>query len=179
MEHKAKKTGVESSTGKRINAVDIMIVLLFIVCIAGMVLRFGLMDKIEHRASDKTATVSFVIEGVSSSSVDFITVGDKMYMIDGESLVGEISGVEPATPSTVYYHTDDGKVLSYSSVDGKVNISGKMTVKGSLSERGFLLDGTTYIAPNMNLWVKSQKISVNMLITNIEVIETNMEVTEN
>ncbi len=171
MSKKIKKSGVENATGKRINAADIMMILLFVICIAGMVLRFGFMDKIEQRASDKQATVSFIIEGVSNTSAAYLEAGDIVYFSDGEMLIGDVASVNTPEPCTVYYHTDDGSIMSYPSVDGKVNISGTLSVKGSLTERGFLLDGTTYIAPNMNLWVKSQKISVSMLITNIEVTE--------
>ena len=78
MSRKKTKTKLENTTGKRINAADITIILLVIVFIVGMVLRFGVMDKIENRATEKTATVSFIIEGVSAGNAGYITAGDKM-----------------------------------------------------------------------------------------------------
>ena len=171
MSRRKVENKIEQTTGKRINAADIMIVFLVIVFIAGMVLRFGVLDKIERRANDKSATVSFVIEGISATSAEYITVGDKMYISDGNVELGEVASVGLPEPSVVYYHSDDGSILSYSSVDGKVNISGSLTVKGSMTEQGFLLGGTSYIAPNMSLLVQSGKISVSILVTNIEVAE--------
>ncbi len=171
MSRRENKTKLEYTTGKRINAADIMIVLLVIVFIVGMVLRFGLMDKIEQSATEKTASVSFVIEGVSSGSAEYLAVGDKIYIKDSDTELGTVSGVNSPEPCAVYYHADDGSILSYSSVDGKVNISGTITVFGSMTEQGFMLGGTKYIAPNMSLWVQSTKLSVNMLVTNIEVTE--------
>ena len=53
MSRKKTKTKLENTTGKRINAADITIILLVIVFIVGMVLRFGVMDKIENRATEK------------------------------------------------------------------------------------------------------------------------------
>lgn len=166
-----RNTNIEKATGRRINSADIMIVLLFIVFVAGIILRFGLIEKVDKRAVDKTATVSFVIEGVSSSSVDFLSVGDEVAFSDGGMKIGQISSIDSAEPSIVYYHSDDGSIISYPSVDGKVDIKGTITVKGSLTDEGFMLDGTTYISPNMTLWTNTSKISVSMLVTNIEVNE--------
>lgn len=171
MSRKKERAKLENTTGKRINAADITIILLVILFIVGMVLRFGVMDKIENRATEKTATVSFLIEGVSAGNAGYITAGDKMYISDSGMEMGVVASVAEPEPSTVYYHTDDGKIISYPSVDGKINIRGTMTVKGSLDEQGFFLGGTNYVAPNMSLYVHSEKISVNMLITNIEVTE--------
>lgn len=165
------KTKVERATGRRINSADVMIILLFVVCIVGMVLRFGLMEKIEQRAADQTVTVNFVIEGVSSSSAEYIGAGDDVFFSEGEAYVGRVASVNAPEPSTVYYHGEDGSVVSYNSVDGKIDIKGSMTMKGSMTDAGFMLDGTTYIAPNMTLWVKTQNITVSMLVTSIEVTQ--------
>lgn len=171
MSRRNKKTKVERATGRRINSADVMIVLLFIVCIVGMVLRFGLMEKIEQRAADQTVTVSFVIEGVSSTSADYISVGDEVYFSENDAKVGKIVSINDPEPSVIYYHGEEGSIVSYQSVDGKINLKGSMTMKGSMTDAGFMLDGTTYIAPNMTLWVKTQNITVSMLVTSVEVAQ--------
>ena len=41
--------------------------------------------------------------------------------------------------------TDDGNIVLTEATDGKVDIRANMTVLGEKTERGFMLDGTTYI----------------------------------
>ncbi len=171
MKHIKNKTKLERTTGRRINSIDIMIFFLVIVFVLGMVLRFGVLDEIQHKAAEKNATLSFIIEGVSEGNFDYIGTGDKMFLSDSSEELGSIQSLNAPEPYSVYYKADDASILSLPSVDGKVNISGTLTVKGSLTDKGFLLNGTTYIAPNMNLYVNSSKISVSMLITNIEINE--------
>ena len=175
MKRKRNRTNTDKTVGRRINSADVMILLLFVACIAAMVMRFGLVERIEHRANAQNVNVSFLIEGVSGTSAQYLHIGDEVYLADNDMKAGRISGVSAAEPSVVYVYADDGSILQKQAVDGRVDIRGTLTMSGTLTESGFMLDGTTYIAPNMTLQIKTQYISVSMLITDIQALATETE----
>ena len=160
----------EKKKRARLNSADIMIFLLCVVCIAGLVLRFVVLDKIESNASAQSATVTMLIEGVSDTSREYLSESARMYLEDGTTLLGTVRTVS-ATPSPVYIYEDDGSITRMDSVNGKVDIRIELDVSGVNSESGFMLGGTVYIAPNMSLPVKTSTLAVTGLITDITVSE--------
>lgn len=166
-----RKTKVAPAVQKsnKINSADIMVILLVLVFIVGMVFRFGVIQKIDTDSKKQSATVSFVVEDISSSSAGFFHVGDMVYFASDMKTIGTISEVSEPVASQRYIYTDDGNIVLTEATDGKVDIRANMTVLGEKTERGFMLDGTTYIAPNMSIEIKTKHISVTLLITNIEI----------
>ncbi len=170
MRGKLQRENRKKAPSKRINSADVMILILCIICIGGMVLRLGVMDKIEHDATAKAATVSVLIEGISSTSRNCLVEGDDVYFSKSGARLGTVSSILSVTPSIVYEPSDDGTLTQHQSVDGKIDVRAVLSVEGSMTESGFLLDGTTYIAPNMAIPIKTAGLSVTVLVTDIAVV---------
>ena len=117
MKRKRNRTNTEKTVGRRINSADVMILFLFVACIAAMVMRFGLVERIEHRANAQNVNVSFLIEGVSGTSAQYLHIGDEVYLADNDMKAGRISGVSATEPSVVYVYADDGSILQKQAVD--------------------------------------------------------------
>ena len=166
-----KKTSAGAMSRARLNSADLMILMLCIVCIAGMVLRFGMIEKIEKEANAQAATVTVLIEGVSSTSRDYLVLGDDVFFGKNLEKFGSVSSILSVAPSPVYVHGDDGSITQMNSVNGRVDIRAVLSVNGTMTESGFLLGGTTYIAPNMILSLKNEKLSVNATIIDVKIVE--------
>ena len=163
---------------KSTNVADVMIVLLCILAIAGMVLRFGFLEKIEQRAHDTEATVSVLIEDISKSSADMLCDGDVLRFSESGDEIGLIKS--PNIKAAIYYfYTNDGQVVAKPSTDDvenaegdvKVNVEMQLSVKGEMTEKGFMLNSTKYIAPNMTLYTETEGLSVSMTVMNIVISE--------
>ena len=160
----------EKKKRARLNSADLMIFLLCVLCIAGMVLRFVVIDKIEKDASSQSATVTMMIEGVSETSREYLSESAQVYLEDGTTVFGTVSTVS-STPSPVYVYEDDGTITRMDSVNGRVDIKVELSVSGAMTESGFMLGGTTYIAPNMTLPVKTSMLTVSGTILDISVAQ--------
>ena len=169
MENNYTKT--EKRSGRRINSADGFVVLLCLVCIVGMVLRFGVLDAIEYNATHEAATVTVLIEGVSETSRGYIAGGDEVFLKGSGMRLGTVSSIVSVTPSNYFDYSDDGSINQMQSVNGRVDIRAVITVDGSMTESGFLLDGTTYIAPNMMLSLYTASLSVSALVVDLTPIE--------
>ena len=170
MREGASTQSTEKKKRARFNSADVMIFLLCVLCIAGMVFRFVLIDKIENDAASQSAAVTVLIEGVSETSRQYLTDGTTVYLEDGTTVLGTVSAVT-ATPSPVYIYEDDGTITKMDSVDGRIDIKVQISALGSLTEQGFMLGGTRYIVPNMTLPVKTSMLDVSVLIMDVSIAQ--------
>lgn len=169
-----KKVGskvTEKKTVGRINSADVMVLLLCIVCIIGLVLRFGVLNTIETNATSEAASVTVLIEGIAGTSKDYILLGDEIYLSESGARLGTVSSILSVSPSSYYEYRDDGSINQMQSVNGRIDVRVVISVQGCMTEAGFLLDGTTYIAPNMTLSLNSSTLSAVALITDVQTAE--------
>ena len=171
MKEKRTSAMTEGRSRTRMNSADLMILLLCIICVAGMVLRFGVIEKIENEATAQTATVTVLIEGISSTNRDYLVLGEDIYFTDSDRKFGSVSSILSVAPSPVYEYSDDGNIEQMNSVNGRVDIRAVLSAKGTMTEAGFLLDGTTYVAPNMTLSLNTAKLSVVATVIDINIVE--------
>ena len=152
----------------RINILDILIVSMIILCIAGAVMRMYTKTN-DVKLESQTATISFLIQDVQSESQYAFTDGDRVYSPELECELGNIVGSIVATPA-VYYDEDGGEFVKTYSDGTRVDIRGKFVCEGTWTDAsGFAANGTQYIAPNMTVAVSFPGIKTSMLITDVEV----------
>ena len=161
----------EKKTTGRINLADVMVLLLCVVCIVGLVLRFGVLNTIETNATSEAASVTVLIEDIAGTSKDYILLGDEVYLSESGLRFGTVSSILSVSPSSYYEYRDDGSINQMQSVNGRIDVRVVISVEGCMTESGFLLDGTTYIAPNMTLSLNSSSLSVTALITDLQTAE--------
>ena len=171
MEKKMNSNRPEQRTAARFNSADVMVLLLCVVCIVGLVLRFGVLNTIETNATSEAATVTVLIEGIAGTSKDYILPGDEIYLSESGARFGTVSSILSVSPSSYSEYRDDGSINQMQSVNGRIDVRVVISVEGCMTESGFLLDGTTYIAPNMTLSLNSSSLSVTALITDLQTAE--------
>ena len=157
-----------SQKKKRIAAVDVLIILLLVICVAGIGLRIAVGENGLFYADTKGEyIVSYVIYGESDEYSGLFADGVEFFFESGERL-GSLMGTPSLTPTKIVTKTSSGNyTVSYAN-DGTVDFKGTVRVRGTMTDSGLLVNSSTYIAPNMTVSVASSDISADMHITDIK-----------
>lgn len=166
-EENANKTG-------RISALDVFIAVLVLMCIAGVIVRVyvgseGILPVLDPEISEYA--VSFEIKQVKAPVSTYLGSGESLWTADGE-LFGTVSDNVTVTPAQIFVEDQDGKYIAvYSSADigdnSLVDIKGSALTEGYTADYGFLVNGKTYIAPNYEIELHTEKATVTVVITGI------------
>ncbi len=177
--------GNETKRKLRINAFDILIVLLVLACIAGMVVRYTVLKDLGNSASLSSYYVEFKANSVSYSATEAFnaTVDDTdkenwVYFTDGTTKLGNLTVVDTVPEAVVYIKGGDGNSMVSAQYRDVVNdkeyitynVSGKIVCEGMVSpETGvFLLNGETKIAPGSVLKVQTKYGDFTLEVVKIE-----------
>jgi hypothetical protein len=166
----------------KFGVLDAVIILLVIAIVAGIYFRYSFFDTLNSMKNMKECYVTFKTDKITTNVSREMYDGDAIYFKSDGSSFGtlavkseEITMViqeQPAT-STVF---KDGK--TYADVQYPQGMDGSLiygigTIKCNcaVSENGsYLLNGTTYISPGQTYTVCTEKVTVNIMITDIEVV---------
>ena len=179
-----KETQKPTKTRKlpKFGVLDAVIILLVITIAVGIYFRYSFFDTLTSMQNMKESYVTFKTDKITTNVSREMNDGDAIYFKSDGSNFGnlaikseEITMViqeQPAT-STVF---KDGK--TYADIqypqgmdDSLIYGIGNIKCNCSVSEDGsFLLNGTTYISPGQTYTVCTEKVTVNITITDIEVI---------
>lgn len=159
---------------KKLNALDIFIILAVIMCITAVGIRIYMGDKgdIPGKASVEIEDyiVSFLVLNIRETSADSFVDGDTFIVPPNGEVFGKLINTPSFTPAEMYIENDEGQyILTYSTQEGddaRIDVRGTFLVSGSMTEEGFLLNGKTYIAPNKTITIQG-KINVNITVTDI------------
>lgn len=158
-------TGNGTRSKKRFNVVDFFIIAAVAACIAGAVLRYNLIEKLNVGAAKDTVEISFYIHNISDYSAQALVVGDSVS--HSGIPVGKIGTIE-ISKAEYYFENPEG-VLELTYDDMRYDVRGTIIGSGTMTEDGFMLNNNTYIAAGKELLVNTKNISVNILVTNLNV----------
>ena len=173
--------------GKRVpkfKILDAVIILLILVSVLGIYFRYNLMDTLQNRKNLKEYTVSFTIENIRRSTMNYINIGDELYYSEDDELLGELmahseesaSPLRPA-PASEYFVDQNGATVQVfypnsESMDARIDANGRFLCEGTYSEDGgFLVNGSRYLAPGQTVQVKTELVTVTLTITDIILAE--------
>lgn len=152
---------------RKVAAVDIFIAVLLLMCIIAVGIRIFMGERAFFTGDAKGEyTVSYTVTGTADEYSNYFSDGTALCLESGEPF-GTLSGNATFTPAEIYTENSRGESVHGYATDGSVDIKGTVTVSGTMTDSGFLLNSTTYIAPNMTLTVASADITVTLLITDI------------
>ena len=173
-ENQTKQKKIRKGPGFKV--LDIVIILLVLLVIAGALLRYNAVDLFENNLNKKEYTVSFSIKNIRYTTPEHMLVGDTVYFEDSGEKMGTLisqSGNNIALKWTVaseYVADQKGNMVEiYYPEDTRVDAEGKMLCEGVYTSDGtFLLNGTTYLAAGKNVEIKTEKVTVTITIDKIE-----------
>lgn len=155
-------------TKKRLTYLDYVIIFSLLFFVIGLFSRYTAHERHSESSSSVTADIVFELRGVSLEGAYALLSDPMLYTAQGTEL-GEVMA------DTVSVRAADVRVVA---PDGTVKLVKSKTLydveavavgHGARSAGGFFLSGSSYIAPNMTLTVKSSCQSFEIYITNIEI----------
>ena len=110
-----------------------------------------------------------------------MNVGDRVvFASSGEelgTLIAESNGNSnialSVTPASEFF-TDDGKIIEvfYPNNESRVDVKGRLQCRGTYSDDGgFLVNGSTYLSAGQTVKVRTELVSLELRILDIEPIE--------
>ncbi len=153
----------------RFNILDFLIVAVVILCIVGVLLRGGA-ETTDPKLETQRAIVTYKVSNIQSASQHCFQAGDRIYSQSLGCDMGYLVGKVEVTPA-VSYIEDDGVITKTVSVTDRIDLVGQFECEGKMSESGFSIGGTQYIAPGMSTYAYLPNINVNILITDVTVVE--------
>lgn len=161
-----KKTSDKTKHAVRFGLIDIAILLAVLACIAAIFLRFNFSEKFRTEAQLKEAEISFLISDLHPVSAEALLVGDTYYW--DENRLGTLKSFEISN-AEAFFENDEGLAVRTENLNRR-DVRGIFTVQGKQTDEGFLLNGSTYIAPGKSIVVRSQHLQVYILVTDVSVI---------
>ena len=162
-----------TNTKKKLNAIDWFIIIALLLCIAGAALRtfIGTDNALSGSVTMEKHVVFFKVENIRNSSTEYLTPGEIFYIDSTGQYLGEITGNATVTPAVYMFEDVNGKyVQAYAPENGdatRVDVMGTLIVDGYMSENGFLLNGTTSLAPGKEITIRSNFIQLKITVTEI------------
>lgn len=164
MNYQNNKTGKKSF---KFGALDVVIILLFIACAVGIILRYNISEKLQNTTDMREAEVEFVVTGLSPSSADAFVLGDVVFW-EGNRL-GPIKSKDVFN-AVEYNANADGLPVKAENLE-KRDVEGVISVSGKKTDDGFLLNGNMYIAAGKELKITTKNIAVTIIVTRVNVFE--------
>ncbi len=164
----SEKTTVTAKKKLKPNVVDFLIILIILGVIASLALRAGVLNKsVSNHTEMQEAVVSFLVLDINNNSGEYFRVNETFYIKNPVLKLGELTSVQ-IMPAEVFVSGEDGKMVKTYSNNARIDVRGTFASEGIFSDAGFLLGGSTYIAPGSKLEVQSADISVTMMITDVQ-----------
>ncbi len=157
---------------KRFNIIDFMIILVVFALVFSIALRYNLADRVGLRSRTDEATISFLVLKASPSTIDAFVTGDVFYIDQNSVVLGTLQNAQSSEAEQYHENEDGAMILSYTSA--YIDIRGEIKASGTLTESGFMLNGTTFIAPNKKITVKSKNVTCDFIITSVTVNNDNL-----
>ncbi len=135
---------------KKINVVDIFIILFVFLSIVGIGIRIGT-DIYLNKKNNVEYQVMLKVENIDHVKENAVAKSDKVYFSNSLELLGEIESVEFTPRSSENGASSDGPVMN----EVKYDMLCVVNVKGTSSDNGFMIEGGKYIFAGMTLEIKT------------------------
>lgn len=141
---------------KRLNALDIVIIIAVAVLIAGLGYRRMSPKAVQIVNANTVFYSTFLVEKVRDFSIRVIEPGDVFYEQYGQQPLGTV--IETWTePAYDIMKKEDGTAV-YAPVEGKYNLFVKLESVGSVSENGFYFNGNNWLSEDSELKIQSNMV---------------------
>ena len=184
MREKRTKNADQMKLVPKFKILDAVIILLVIISVLGIYFRYNILDTLKNQKDIKEYTVSFSVENIRKSTTNYMNIGDVLYYAEDGEKMGELlaysedsaSPLRP-TPSSKYFVKKDGTTVQVfypesESMDARIDVAGRMLCQGLYSEDGgFCVNGSRYLAPGQAVEVRTELVTLTLVIRNIELAE--------
>lgn len=169
-----------NKTKRKLNVVDILIIVLLVVCIAGVALRFALIEKTPDPntlpdVETEKYYVSYIVRDLRYSVTEYMKEGTEFRFADTNNTFGTAYGALDIKNALHRYYNSSGEYVSVYNMASderaaRYDVQGTILVEGKLNEDGILLvnDSASYnVALNKDVALRTDNLYVKLYVTNI------------
>ncbi len=156
----------------KVSVVDFLIALCIVAAIAVIGIKFVLPDVANVGSGEmKNCEYTVTVKGVRQESVDAIEKSmDQMWFDAQNAQVGKIKEIISVEPFKGYIHNEDGTVVN-AEIPDKYEVKLRMQGKAVDGKNSVLLSGKREIMHGSHVLLSSKEISLDVLVTDIEITE--------
>ncbi len=154
----------------RLNIIDFLIIIVVLGAMVGIAVRAGVVEKVTNRSKLETARISFLIQDIQESSADYFNAGDEFRSLTHDAFFGTLESRQ-IMPAEAFISDESGHIIKTHSGNNRIDVRGTLLCEGTFTEDGFLLGGTSFIAPNAYINLQSSSLMVYITVTDIEKAE--------
>ncbi len=153
---------------KKINALDILIIVVLIFCVVSIAFRYYKGEKSESYSTDGKYAISFTVNDIRYTTADAFVKGDKVYVAWDDRFIGTFERLDSTNPAA-YYATSpkDGVVKVYYPEDTRIDVTGTIISEGYMNDDGFFAGGTYFLAPGKGLTIYTGHLYLDITLGNI------------
>lgn len=151
---------------KRLNIIDILIIIAVIALAAGVALRYNLAEKIGVKSNRDTVIISFLVENIKPTSADAFIEGDVFYIDSNNMELGTLITTDQS--SAANYNTNSQGIVTRDFDSLQRDVRCTLEATGAITDSGFMLGGTYYIGVNKELKIHSKNIMVTVTVTGVK-----------
>lgn len=151
---------------KRFNIIDFAVIIIILGCIAGLIVRYNLIERVVNAVDNDPVSVNFIAKELSPEIAGVVKNGQEYYLCDSDTYLGKINHIKVSDGRTVY--ADESGQAVFGTDPTVKELRGNFTLKGAKTEKGFLLDGVEYLAPGKELVIQCDEVILSVIITEIK-----------
>ena len=161
----------KKNSGKvRFNIIDFLIILIVLGSIAGVIIRYNIIDRLVLDTDRDSVRISYMVTGVSPQIANSITDGDVYYIVGADNTFGTME--EHSISNALKVEANENGLPVESFDDTMRDVRGTFMSHGVLGDNGFFLDGTVFLAPGKTMVIESKNVRISVIITEIKPYET-------
>ncbi len=150
------------------NALDLVIVIVLVLCVATVGIRFIRTSDAEKNAETSKYRLTFLISNVSDTSREALVAGDSVFSQINDAYIGRLEGIDTFSPAFEFLDNGNGAFEKVYYPEGtKVDITGTIIAEGTTNSDGFFASGSFFLSPGRTFDIYTGHIQVTILITSI------------
>ena len=157
--------GSENRKKLKFNILDVAVIVLLAGALAGIMMRYSVIDRIGTTSASDEAQIEFVAVNLRDITVNAFVEGDVFYWKQNGIRVGSLESKTRDYTEVMIHNSDFEIVKTYN--DQRYDVTGVLRASGSFTDDGFMLSGTQYIGPGKEMVLQSKNITVTVTITAI------------
>ena len=150
----------------RFNAIDAFIILVVVLCIVGIYFRSNIESWFGSNKELSDYQITFVVEKIRSTSSEYISVGDTVY-VSGNVVLGSVSGFSSFPAQAVVKDGNGNTVEVRYPENTYIDMTVTVDCRGVKNEDGFYLNGTYLISPGTNLKATTEMMDFSFTVISI------------
>ena len=157
----------EKKTPKyRFNVLDAFIILVVVLCVVGIYFRSNIESWIGAEKEFKDYQVTFVVQKIKSTSGQYLSAGNTVYLQNGLEL-GIVNSFS-SFPAKTHINDSTGASVEVSYPENTyIDISVTVDCRGVKNEDGFYLNGTYLITPGTVVNGHTEMMDFTFTVTNV------------